>query len=79
MEFFQPKIIYALASALGSVIKIDERTRQRSMCHYARVLVEINMTKGCEQFIMFEYEGQVMFASLTYEILPPFCDHYVGL
>lgn len=35
MEFFQPKILHALASGLGTVIKIDERTRTNSMCHYA--------------------------------------------
>lgn len=62
MEFFQPKIIHALASALGTVIKMDDRTRNRTMCHYARVLNEIDMTKGCENYIMFESDGQVMFA-----------------
>lgn len=57
MEFFDPKIIHAMALALGTVLKIDERTRQRSMCHYARALVEIDMTKGCEDYIMFEADG----------------------
>lgn len=45
MEYFKPKIIHALASALGMVIKIDERTRQGSMCHYVRVLIDIDMIK----------------------------------
>lgn len=75
LEFFHPQIIQAMASALGTVIKSDERTRTRSMCHYARVLIEVDMTKGCEDYIMFESEGQVMFASLKYEQLPPFCNH----
>lgn len=75
MEYFQPKIIHALASALGTVIKIDDRTWNRTMCHYARVLIEIDMTKGCEDYIIFESEGQVLFASLKYEQLPPFCNH----
>lgn len=56
MEFFQPKIIHAMASALGTVIKMDDWTRNKSMCHYARVLIEIDMTKGCEEFVMFESE-----------------------
>lgn len=75
MEFFQPKIIHALASALGTVIKIDDRTTKRTMCHYARVLIEIDMTKGCEDFIMFESEDQVLFNSIKYEQLPQFYNH----
>lgn len=47
---------------LGTVIKMDDRTRNRSICHYAQGLIEINMTKGCEEYVMFESEGQVLFA-----------------
>lgn len=54
---------------------MDERTKLGSMYHYPRVLIEIDMTKGCEDFIMFETFGQVRFASLKYEQLPPFCNH----
>ncbi|KAL8478482.1 hypothetical protein ACS0TY_030395 [Phlomoides rotata] len=43
MEYFQTPIIHALASALGTVIKLDDRTRDWSMCHHARVLIEIDM------------------------------------
>lgn len=75
MEFFQPTIIHALMSALGTLLKMDERTHNCSMYHYSRILIEIDMTKGCENFIMFESEGQIMFASLKYEKLPHFCNH----
>lgn len=54
---------------------MDERTRNQSICYYAHVLVEIDMTKGCEEYVMFEYKGQVMFASLKYEQLPTYCNH----
>lgn len=53
MEFFQPRIIHALASALRTVLKLDDRTKNGTMCHYARILLEIDMTKGCEDFIKF--------------------------
>lgn len=33
------------------------------------------MTKGCEDFIMLESAGEVIFASLKYEQLPLFCSH----
>lgn len=42
------------------------------MCHYAWVLIEINMTKGCEDFIMLEMKELVLFASIKYEHLPSF-------
>lgn len=75
MEYFQTNIIHALASALGTVIKIDDHTKHHTMCHYARVLIEIDMTKGCENFIIYENEGKVMFSSMKYEQCPPFCNN----
>lgn len=45
------------------------------MYHYARVLIEMDTTKGCEEFIMYESEGQIRFASLKYEQLPYFYSH----
>lgn len=80
MKFFQSKIVRALASALGTVIKMEDHTKNRTMCHYAKVLIEIDMTKVCEDYIMFESKGHVLFASLKYEQLPSFCNHcsFVG-
>lgn len=75
MEYFHPKIIQTMASALGTVLKLDERTRNRSMCHYARVLIDIDMKKGCEDCIMFELDGQVLFSSLKYKQMPLFCNN----
>lgn len=39
MEFFHLKIIHVLTSALGTVLRLDDRTRNDTMCHYARVLL----------------------------------------
>ncbi|KAL8554876.1 hypothetical protein ACS0TY_002883 [Phlomoides rotata] len=74
MEYFQPPIIHALASALGAVIKLDDRTRDRSMCHYARVLIELDMKHNFEDFVMFETKDHYSCASVKYESLPPFCN-----
>ncbi|KAL8477324.1 hypothetical protein ACS0TY_029575 [Phlomoides rotata] len=72
IEYFQTPIIHALASALGTVIKLDDHTRDQSMCHYARVLIEIDMKQKFEDYVMFEAEGHYSFASVKYESLPPF-------
>ncbi|KAL8552220.1 hypothetical protein ACS0TY_001064 [Phlomoides rotata] len=74
MEYFLTPIIHALASSLGTVIKIDDRTKDRSMCHYARVLIELDMKQNFEDYVMFETEGHYLFASVKYESLPPFCN-----
>lgn len=57
------------------IIKMDERTRNGCMCHYTRILIEIDMTKESEDYVMFEIAGEVMFASLEYKQLPPFCNN----
>lgn len=61
-----------MTPALSTVIKVDERMQNWTMCHNARVLMEIDMIKGYEDYIMYESEGQFLFASLKYEQLPPF-------
>lgn len=66
-------LIRAIASAIGPIIIINERTRKREMCHYARVLVELDLRKEREQFIMFETSGNCSIDSIGYERLPEFC------
>ncbi|KAL8505935.1 hypothetical protein ACS0TY_016966 [Phlomoides rotata] len=43
LEYWNTNILTALASAIGIVIKLDERTASRSMGHFARVLVELDL------------------------------------
>lgn len=43
VEYFCEPIIETIASVLGHVIDMDERTKNRTMLHYARVLIEINL------------------------------------
>lgn len=57
VEYFYEPIIRSLASAIGSVLQVDERTRNRTLCHYARVLIEIDLKADREYTIMFERTG----------------------
>ncbi|KAL8518453.1 hypothetical protein ACS0TY_009723 [Phlomoides rotata] len=54
LEYWNTNIITALASAVGTIIKLDERTASRSMGHFARVLVELDLKQDREKYVMFE-------------------------
>lgn len=54
MEYFHELIIEDIASTLGLVVSIDERTHNREMYHYARVLIELDLQKDKEYHIMYE-------------------------
>ncbi|KAL8477414.1 hypothetical protein ACS0TY_029637 [Phlomoides rotata] len=53
IEYFHEEFISALASAIGPVIKIDKCTHNKTMCHFARVLVEIDLKHELDECIMF--------------------------
>lgn len=42
-EYFHEHIIESIASALVNVVSIDQRIKDGSMCHYARVLIELDL------------------------------------
>ncbi|KAL8477319.1 hypothetical protein ACS0TY_029570 [Phlomoides rotata] len=72
-EYWNKHIITALASAVGTVIKIDERTLNQTMGHFARVLVELNLKQDRKDTLMFERAGHCFFVSVHYERLLDFC------
>ncbi|KAL8494255.1 hypothetical protein ACS0TY_025160 [Phlomoides rotata] len=57
LEYWNKHIITALASVVGTVIKIDERTLNRTMGHFTRVLVELDLNQDREDTLMFERWG----------------------
>ncbi|KAL8542604.1 hypothetical protein ACS0TY_003475 [Phlomoides rotata] len=73
MEYWQPGILEAMASAFGTLIRIDDRTLHRRIVHYARVLVEIDMKVDLIEKIMYRRAGICSFANLIFERLPKFC------
>ncbi|KAL8488072.1 hypothetical protein ACS0TY_024380 [Phlomoides rotata] len=73
MEYWQPGILEAMASAFGTLIKIDERTLHMRMGHYARILVEVDMKQELIEKIMHKMSGVCSFANLVFERLLEFC------
>ncbi|KAL8541482.1 hypothetical protein ACS0TY_002668 [Phlomoides rotata] len=73
MEYWQPSILEAMASAFGTLIRIDDNTLHRRMGHYARILVEIDMKTEFVEKIMYKRARICSFATLAFERLPKFC------
>ncbi|KAL8542689.1 hypothetical protein ACS0TY_003534 [Phlomoides rotata] len=74
LEYWQPAILEAMASACGTLLKIDDRTLHRKMGHYARILVEIDMKTDLIAKIMYKRSGICSFANLLFERLPDFAE-----
>lgn len=74
-KYFYKLIINVIASAIGPVVFIDERMKNREMLHFARVLVELDLQKEKETFIMYERLGHCATVSIGYEQHPSFCSH----
>jgi hypothetical protein len=64
-----------IASAVGTPIDIDGPTRNRTFRHYARILVDIDLSKRIYEEILVEREGFAFKVEVQYERLPLFCQH----
>lgn len=41
IEYWRVEVFEAMAAALGTLIRVDDRTSSQEMCHYVRMLVEV--------------------------------------
>ncbi|KAL8468999.1 hypothetical protein ACS0TY_031993 [Phlomoides rotata] len=73
MEYWQLSILEAMASAMRSLIRIDDLTAHCLMGHYVRLLVEVDMRNELIEKIMYKRAGVYSFANITYERLLDFC------
>jgi hypothetical protein len=73
LEYWQPRILFEIAGAIGTPISIDENTRNHSFGHYARVLVDINMAGMLPDSLWVEREKFAFDIEIEYENPPYFC------
>lgn len=45
LMYYSEDVLYALASSIGTLVKIDINTHLATRVHFARVCVEIDLTK----------------------------------
>lgn len=67
--------MFEIASDLHIPISIDEATRNRIYGHYARILVDVDLTEKLHEDILIERDGFAFFVYIEYEKIPSFCTH----
>ena len=74
-EYWLERTLKEIASAVGTPIDIDGPTRNHTFGHYARILVDIDLSKRAYDEILVEREGFVFKVEVQYERRPLFCHH----
>lgn len=78
-EYWRPKILFAIVSSIGTPICTDAIAAKpmfdRTFGHYARVLVDMDISQTPRYQVLVERKGYAFFVDLEYENLPDFCTH----
>jgi hypothetical protein len=78
-EYWRKKIIFAITSSVGTPICVDSVTSkpaiERTVGHYARVLVNIDVSNDLKYEVLVERKGFAFFVEFEYENLPEFCNY----
>ena len=74
-EYWREIILKEITSAVGTPIDIDSPTRNRTFGHYARILVDIDLSKKAYFEILVERDGFAFKVEVQYERRPLFCQH----
>jgi hypothetical protein len=78
-EYWRPKILFAIASSVGTSICTDAIVAKtmfdRTFGHYARILVDMDLSQTLRYKVLVERKGYAFFVELDYENMPDFCIH----
>ncbi|XP_058742479.1 uncharacterized protein LOC131614970 [Vicia villosa] len=78
-EYWRPRILFAIASCVGTPICIDSASAKprmdRTFGHFVRVLIDMDLSSPLNHNVLVEREGFAFFADIEYENLPEFCSH----
>jgi len=69
------RTLYEIAGAVGTPLLIDNVTRNKLYRHYARILIDLDLSKTVFYKVMVEREGFAFPLAIEYEGLPDFCSH----
>jgi hypothetical protein len=67
--------LFEIASAIGTPLSLDEATKTCVFNHYARILVDMDLSRHVFYEIRVEREGYSFKLAVVYERLPDFCMH----
>jgi len=74
-EYWRERTLKEIASVVGTPIDIDAPTCNRAFGHYARLLVDVDLSKRAFDEILVEREGYAFRVEVQYERRPLFCHH----
>ena len=74
-EYWRERTLKEIASTVGAPIDIDDPTRNRAFGHYARILVNVDLSKRAYDEILVEREGYTFKVKVQYKRRPLFCHH----
>ena len=74
-EYWMERTLYEIAGAVGTPLLIDNVTRNKLYGHYARILVDLDLSKKIFFEVLVEREGFAFPVDIEYEGLPDFCTH----
>lgn len=78
-EYWRPKILFAIASSVGTPLCTDAVTSKpamdRTFGHFARVLVDMDLSNDLKYKVLVERKGYAFFVELGYDNLPAFCSN----
>lgn len=72
-EYWRPKILFAIARGVGVPLSLDDATINKSLGHYARVLVDLDLAGDIRDQIMVERKDFTFLVRVEYERLPSYC------
>lgn len=72
-EYWRPKILFEIASGVGTPISIDDPTKSKVFGHYARELVDIDLLQNLSNQLVVERVGFSFYVGIDYERLSEFC------
>lgn len=74
-EYWRSRILFEVAAGISTPIAIDEMTRKRYFGHYARVLVDLDLSGELVNEILVERDSFAFYVGIEYERLPEYCKH----
>ena len=72
-EYWDANILKNIARGIGIPLKIDQNTLDGKFGHFARILIDIDLSKDLTESLMIERQGHKFFISVGFENLPEFC------
>jgi hypothetical protein len=74
-EYWRHRTLFEIASAVGTPLSLDASTSNRVFGHYARILVDIDLSRHIFDEILVERDDFDFKLEVVYERMPEFCSH----